>query len=126
MRWISGLAIGCAVSAVVALCGCTGQEGSSAMAVNSSGPPTALVQADQASAPNTQPAPIPDTADAALRTILDGLHENRPDVVWGALPASYQHDVNDLVHLFAARMHPEAWKWFVQIARKGAIVLRLP
>lgn len=126
MRWISGLAIGCAVSAVVALSGCSGQEGLPAIAVNSSGPSTALIQADQASEPNTQLAPIPDTADSALRAILEGLHENRPDAVWDALPASYQHDVNDLVHLFVARMHPEAWKWFVQIARKGAIVLRLP
>ena len=75
---------------------------------------------------NVEPASIPETADQALRAILDGLHENRPAALWDALPTSYQKDVNDLVHLFAARMHPEAWKWFLQIARKGAIVLRLP
>src|SRR4029077_19503673 len=109
MRRTSGSAMVCCFSAVVAFCGCSGQDGSPAMAINNPGQPTALVQADQASTPNVQPGPIPETADAALCTILEGLHESRPGAVWDALPASYQRDVNGLVHLFATRMHPEAW-----------------
>jgi hypothetical protein len=63
---------------------------------------------------------IPETPDGAVRHVLAGLHENRPDVVWDALPPSYQRDVNDLVNLSARRLHPEAWRWLLQIAAKGA------
>jgi hypothetical protein len=125
---------------LIALAGCSGEEGSPALATN--GPANTSAQAgsinsarvaahsDQtaptAGGPTEPSAAIPETADKALLAVLVGLHENRPGAVWDALPASYQQDVNDLVHLFAHRMHPEAWKWFVQIARKGAVVLRLP
>ena len=144
MRRISCLAIVCLVFAVTACCGCSGQEGSPALAIaepdNTPAPVRAaeisseLVQRDEqpaiAAEPDVTsgggPAAIPETADAALRAILNGLHENRPEAVWDALPGSYQQDVNDLVHLFARRLHPEGWKWFVQIVRKGAVVLRLP
>src|SRR5260221_6641503 len=68
---------------------------------------------------------VPEPADAAMTTILRGLHENRPDVLWDALPSSYQRDVNELVHLAAGRLHPEAWRWLLQIAGKSAGRVRL-
>ena len=140
MRRVSGVSLWSVVLACLALWGCSGDNGSPALAINDSEKATVLAwAAEGASAlargvetavtitePDVAPDPIPETADKALRSVLEGLHENRPDALWDALPASYQQDVNDLVHLFAARMHPEAWKWFVQIARKGAVVMRLP
>jgi hypothetical protein len=97
---------------------------------NESIPAATTVRAPQASpASAVELAPgsvsIPETADAALKVILQGLHENHPDILWDSLPASYQRDVNELVHLFANRLHPEAWRWFLQIADKGAGRMRL-
>ena len=140
MRRFSGVTMWWVISAFIALSGCSGEKGSPALAINDPEIATALAWtsddgSDLAQAvetartgtePDAQPDPIPETADKALSAVLEGLHENRPDAVWDALPASYQQDVNDVVHLFATRMHPEAWKWFVQIARKGAVVMRLP
>ena len=128
MRRISDVALWCVICVVAALCGCSGQEGSPALAINDPEPTSVLASgADGGTVAKAgdQPAWISETADAALLAILNGLHENRPDAVWDALPGSYQKDVNDLVHLFAQRMHPEAARWFVQILRKGAGVLRL-
>lgn len=63
-------------------------------------------------------------AEAAVRVVLEGLKQDRAEVLWEALPASYKRDVNELLHLFAGRLHPEAWRWFQQIAGKGAEVAR--
>jgi hypothetical protein len=65
-----------------------------------------------------------ESPEAAIRTVLKGLHENHPDAVWLALPSSYQRDVNELMHLVARRLHPEAWRWFLQISAKGARLAR--
>src|SRR5262249_30851728 len=53
-----------------------------------------------------------DTPDGAMRALLDGWGADNPEALWDALPAGYQQDVNDLVHLTARRLHPEAWRWF--------------
>jgi hypothetical protein len=66
-----------------------------------------------------EPAIAPATADAALMAVLRGLSTNQPDSVWDALPASYQKDVDELLGEFASRLHPEAWRWFAQIAGKS-------
>jgi len=47
--------------------------------------------------------------DGAIRQVVEGLQEGNPQVVWNAMPASYQKDVHTLVHDFAKRMDPEVW-----------------
>lgn len=54
----------------------------------------------------TEPAATP---DEAVTRVACGLADNRPEVVWHALPASYQEDVTELVHEAAATMDPELW-----------------
>jgi hypothetical protein len=136
----SGVLMLWAVLAFTVLAGCSVEEGSPALTISAPENATTLAKpaevsttvalergrAESLAEPDDPFTPIRDTADAALRAVLEGLHEHHPEVVWDALPASYQQDLNELVHLFAARMHPEAWKWFLQIASKGARVLRLP
>ncbi len=62
--------------------------------------------------------PVGDGADAAVQTVINGLQANNPAVVWEALPASYQQDVNDLTHQFANRMDAEVWnKTFATVQR---------
>ena len=41
--------------------------------------------------------------------VVDGLGENQPQVIWQALPASYQNDVSGLVREFAGQMQESLW-----------------
>lgn len=54
------------------------------------------------------PAP-PKTADAAAKAVIDGLQQNKPVALWDALPASYQKDVNDVVHTAVGKADPALW-----------------
>ena len=77
-----------------------------------------------AGAPAVAPPPaVPDSPDAALAAVAQGLAENKPHVAWDALPASYQMDVSDLVHQFAAKMDAEIWiKSFALIAKASHLL----
>jgi hypothetical protein len=67
---------------------------------------------------------IPDTPDGTVRVVLDGLVQHHPEVVWKALPASYQQDVADLSWEFADAVDPAVFDRAVAVARKGAVVLQ--
>ena len=54
-------------------------------------------------------APAEDTALATMEFIRTGIKEGRPQVLWMAMPESYQNDVNGLVHLFAENMDKGVW-----------------
>ena len=41
--------------------------------------------------------------------VVNGLGENQPEVIWQALPASYQDDVSGLVREFAGQMEGSLW-----------------
>jgi len=49
------------------------------------------------------------SADEAVTRVASGLADGRPEVLWQALPASYQDDVTELVHGAAAKMDAEMW-----------------
>jgi hypothetical protein len=65
-----------------------------------------------------------DTADAAVLAVVEGLKQNHPEAFWDFLPATYQQDLNDLIHLFAERMDAELWNESVGVLRKLANVLK--
>jgi hypothetical protein len=67
--------------------------------------------------------PAPATADEAVRQVLSGLADGRPEVLWYALPASYQQDINDLVHEAAERTDPELWNRSFGVLGKVSRVL---
>jgi len=70
--------------------------------------------------PITPAAPKPPVGpDEAVREFLSCLHDNRPDVLWNALPASYQRDLTEVVHEFAAQVPAEVWNGAISILRKG-------
>ncbi|MCH2203402.1 MAG: hypothetical protein MK102_15640 [Fuerstiella sp.] len=63
----------------------------------------------------TEPAPaevVPDddTAEAAVRAIINGLSTGKTDVIWEALPPGYQRDVNTVVRTFGNGMDPTQWQ----------------
>ena len=47
--------------------------------------------------------------DQAVMAVVNGLGENQPQVIWQALPASYQNDVSGLVREFAGQMQDSLW-----------------
>jgi len=70
------------------------------------------------------PAPTADTPDGAVRAVMEGVQSGNLRVVWDALPASYQKDVNDLVHTFAENMDTDLWNAGSGIAKKAVQVLK--
>ncbi|MCA9527678.1 MAG: hypothetical protein KC549_15425 [Myxococcales bacterium] len=49
------------------------------------------------------------TADAAIMAVMAGAAKGDPTAIWNFLPASYQKDVNDMVHDFGAKVDAELW-----------------
>jgi hypothetical protein len=67
---------------------------------------------------------IPDSPDGTVRVVMDGLVQHRPEVLWRALPLSYQQDVNSLTTCFAENMDAALFERAVAVARKGVVVLQ--
>lgn len=75
--------------------GC-GDSGSSSGSVDSSTPAAAKVS-------------YPDAPDAAMKYIAGELAKGNGGVLWQAMPASYQSDVNELVHLASTKLDAEIY-----------------
>jgi hypothetical protein len=65
-----------------------------------------------------------DTPDAAARALQASMEAGDLRAVWDALPSSYQRDVNDLVHTFAANMDADLWRSGTGLVRKAIQVLK--
>jgi len=130
VRWL-------AISLVLGVAGCSGETAPPLAAISAPrdeepkdndsrrGAPAAPAFVQPKAESGQRPSTIPDTADGAVRSVVLGLQEGRLDAVWDALPASYQRDLNDLVHLAAKRLNPAAWRWSQQIAGKWAKLFRI-
>ncbi|VAX42289.1 hypothetical protein MNBD_PLANCTO02-65 [hydrothermal vent metagenome] len=69
-------------------------------------------------------SPVGDGADAAVQRVINGLQSNNPFVLWQALPASYQNDINELVHLYAQQMDEELWSEIFTTLKKATRILK--
>jgi hypothetical protein len=58
------------------------------------------------------------TADAAIAAMIAGLESNQLELVWDALPPSYQNDVDNIVQEFAGKMDAELWKKMFGVAKR--------
>jgi hypothetical protein len=67
---------------------------------------------------------IPDSPDGAVQAVLAGLAAHRPEIVWRALPPSYQDDASGLVRSFAEHVEPALHQRAVVVARKAVVVLQ--
>jgi hypothetical protein len=67
--------------------------------------------------------PVAETADQAVLQVAEGLADGQPQVVWHALPASYQQDVTALIHDFAGAMDAELWNRSFGVVQKITLVL---
>ncbi len=52
---------------------------------------------------------IPDSPDAAVQTILTEFSEGNGSIAWSALPASYQKDIDEIIHLFGSNVDEEVY-----------------
>ena len=65
-----------------------------------------------------------DTPDAAARALQANMEAGNLRAVWDALPSSYQSDVNDLIHTFAANMDADVWRAGAGLVNKVIRVLK--
>jgi hypothetical protein len=101
--------------AVLLFAGCSG---GTAKPTAASGNPA---KADPAKAGPPKPlldSGVPQTADAALHAVLDGLKANKPVALWNAIPKSQRHYIEQFIQRLAASIDPEVWNRTVQNLKK--------
>lgn len=91
---------------------------------DNSPPPAPPVPESSPAASAFDASHIPDAPDEAVSTVVKGIQDRHPDALWHFLPASYQSDINDLVHSFAGRMDPEMWSKTVAVLKKTVRVFK--
>jgi hypothetical protein len=67
---------------------------------------------------------IPSSPDGTVRFVAEKVADGHPEVVWEALPETYQTDINDLTHLFATKVDQEVWDKSFSLLRKTTVVLQ--
>jgi len=112
------------VAALLLTAGC-GKDNSSSVTGDDAGAGSNTISGTDKTGNRTSAPRAPaGSAAAAVLAVVDGLKENRLDAFWDFLPASYQKDLNDLVHRFAEKMDPQLWAKSVVTLRKLAHVLK--
>jgi hypothetical protein len=66
---------------------------------------------------------LPDDAAGTVRAVVEHLAESRPDVLWEALPPSYQDDVHALVHEFAEKVDAKTYDKVFALLQQAVVVL---
>jgi hypothetical protein len=89
--------------------------------------PTAAATA-KANAPAPAPAPllkpeVPQTPEAAVQAVFDGLRASKPVVVWDALPGSAQQSLDSLIGRSISSVDPEVWDHTVANLKKLVTLL---
>jgi hypothetical protein len=69
------------------------------------------------------PACAAESAEDAVEGVFQGLSQGKVEVVWDALPASYQNDVSFLVHTMGEKMPPEIWNEAFAVGKKLVKIL---
>jgi hypothetical protein len=67
---------------------------------------------------------IPETPDGAVVAVLEALAAHHPEAIWHALPPSYQKDITEVTHAYAARMDPKVWDSAFGLGRRATALLR--
>ena len=106
----------------IGLCGVIGCAGENAS--NTAPPPVA----------QTLNPDVPQTPEAAVKAVLDGLKASKPIALWNAMTTIQQADFNRMIREFAAKVDPEVWtqtvenlKKFAQVAEtKKDLILKSP
>ncbi|MFG0239947.1 MAG: hypothetical protein ACF8CY_02665, partial [Gimesia chilikensis] len=73
---------------------------------------------------SAQQAGPPEGPAESMQYLMQGVADQKMEVVWEFLPASYQSDVNGLAHQFADKMDPEIYNEMFAIAQRVAKLLQ--
>lgn len=63
-------------------------------------------------------------ADAVVKQVIQALIDNKPDVIWDALPATYQQDVHDLIKMVGQKVDAQLYKQTFSVLQKVVNLLR--
>ncbi|HSN57475.1 MAG TPA: hypothetical protein VLT32_22590, partial [Candidatus Sulfomarinibacteraceae bacterium] len=69
-------------------------------------------------------ADLPDSPDGTVEAVAAALAGNQPEILWQALPPTYQRDITELTHGFAAKVDPAVWEAAFGVGRRTAGLLR--
>lgn len=69
-------------------------------------------------------AAIPESPPEAMKAVVDGLGDHRPQVLWDALPPSYQTDIREVVSAFCDNMDPAIYDRGFRVLGKAVQVLQ--
>lgn len=105
-------------AAALLLPGCGKDSASSGDAKPTNAKPAAKTNDNPKPKKTAAKPPKPQPPDAAVEALLRGVRNKRPEAVWDFLPASYQRDVSELVHLFGRKMDPELWRRTMAVGRR--------
>ncbi|MBN2530942.1 MAG: hypothetical protein JXR76_31435 [Deltaproteobacteria bacterium] len=64
-------------------------------------------------------AKIPDSPEGTVDVVAKEIEKGNPQIVWEALPPSYQQDINGLVQQAAGKFDKELWDKGVSVLKKG-------
>lgn len=67
-----------------------------------------------------EPPPI----DQTIRTVVEGIAANHPEVVWDAMPVSYQQRIEAIVHMFGKSMDADIYARIIGSLRKIEGILK--
>jgi hypothetical protein len=89
---------------IVIVTGCS----SDTPAPTASAPVAVTPAATAPAAPSLKPD-VPQTPEAAVQVVLEGLKASKPVVIWDALPEPAQQTLDSLIPSSAGRIDPEVW-----------------
>jgi hypothetical protein len=69
-------------------------------------------------------ANLPDTPDGTIKQVFESLANRHPEILWQALPPTYQRDITELTHAVADKVDPELWNGVFGLGSQVAVVLR--
>jgi len=70
------------------------------------------------------PSALPASPADAIKTVVQRLENNEPQVLWDAMPPGYQADLRALIGEFCSHMDPEVYDRMFRILNKGVRVLK--
>jgi hypothetical protein len=67
---------------------------------------------------------VPDDAKGTAEAIIHNLVENKPGILWSAMPASYQKDINDIIRSSTATIDQNVYDKTLGLVRKANKILK--
>ncbi len=73
---------------------------------------------------NAAPPTLPDTPDGTVTFVAQQLVDHHPEVIWTALPESYQQDITEVTAIFAEKMDPAIYDKTMELSLRAVEVLK--